>query len=152
MLQAGKLRHRIVIQALDVSPNSNGDVQGSMGEPLEEWVTLGQAWAAIEPVSGREFIAAQSEQSKISTRITVRYRTDIDFSTRVYHEAKGQYYNVEAVLADKDSGLEYLTLLCSTGVRYQADLPPAPPTHSFLFKDNGSDFLYKDDGISQLWK
>jgi len=37
---------------------------------------------------------------------------------RLYHAAKDQYYNIEGVLSDKDSGLEYITLPCSEGVRY----------------------------------
>lgn len=152
MLNAGKLCHRVVIQRLQVSPDSAGQVQDDMGELNEEWETLGTVYAAIEPVSARELITAQSERSKISTRITIRYRSDVDYAMRVYHEAKGQYYNIEGVLADKESGLEYLTLACSTGMRYVSDAPPVPPSESFLYKDNGIDALYKDDGVSQLWK
>lgn len=47
-------------------------------------------------------------------RITIRYRQDIDATWRVVHG--GKFYNVEGVLADKDSGLEYQTLPVSQGV------------------------------------
>lgn len=75
-------------------------------------------WAAIEPVSGRELIAADTELSKIQCRIVICYRADVTAKMRVVHAAKNMYYNIEAALCDKDSGLKYLTLHCSEGVRY----------------------------------
>lgn len=83
------------------------------------WMDLDEVWAAIEPLSAREFNVSQAEQSKISARITIRYRTDITSKMRLYYAAKDQYYNIHGVLSDKDSGLEYITLPCSEGLREQ---------------------------------
>jgi SPP1 family predicted phage head-tail adaptor len=83
-------------------------------------------WASIEALSAREFIAAQAEDSKVNTRITIRYRSGINAKMRLYHEAKDVYYNIEGVLSDKDSGLEYLTLPCSSGLRYEQGADVAP--------------------------
>lgn len=118
MLNAGTLRHKITIQRLEDVEDSAGEVQDSNGDPVQEWVDVATVWAAIEPVSGREFIAAQAEQSKVIARIVIRYRNDIDAAMRLFHAYKQLYYNIEAVLPDKESGLEYLTLLVSEGVRY----------------------------------
>lgn len=82
------------------------------------WTNVATVWAEISPVSAKEFIAAQVEDSKVTTRILIRYRSDFDHSCRIYHAAKNQYYNIEGKLSDKDSGLEYLTLPCSEGLRY----------------------------------
>lgn len=112
MLYAGKLRHRIVIQF------PNGTQSPQSGGYSDAWADLGKVWAAIEPVSAREFVASQSENAKITTRIVIRYRDDINASMRIYHPAKDKYYNIEGLLADKESGLEYLTLPCSEGIRY----------------------------------
>lgn len=119
MIQAGKLRHRVVIQKQAESQNQ------SDGSIIIEWVDVAKVWCAIEPLSAREFVAAQAEASKITTRITVRYRPDVTAKMRLYHAAKDMYYNIEGVLSDKDSGLEYLTLPCSEGVRYQEGDPDA---------------------------
>ncbi len=119
MLNAGRLRHRIRIEHLVNMEDSAGEVQNESGELEQEWVTLAEVWAAIDPLSAKEFVAAQSEQSKVVARITIRYRTDLDASMRIYHAAKGLYYNIEGILSDKDSGLEYLTLPVSEGVRYE---------------------------------
>lgn len=116
MLNSGKLRHRVVIQYPLESQNQD------TGAIDVVWTDVATVWSSIEPVSAREFIAAQSEGSKVSTRITMRYRPDIDAKMRLYHAAKGQYYNIEGVLADKESGLEYLTLPCSEGLRYYGDV------------------------------
>lgn len=111
---AGKLRHRVIIQRqAETQDSTNGSVEVA-------WQDVASCWAAIEPVSVREFTAAQVEQSKISTRIIIRYRDDVTAKMRVLHEAKSMYYNIHGVLSDKDSGLEYLTLPCSEGVRYVA--------------------------------
>lgn len=112
MIKAGKLRHRVKIQY----PAESQDQE--TGALNVTWITKATVWASIEPISAREFIAAQSEDSKVSARITIRYRSDIDAKMRIYHEAKDLYYNIEGVLSDKDSGYEYLTLPVSEGLMY----------------------------------
>lgn len=111
MIQAGKLRHRIVIQKPVITQDQNS------GAYITNWQDADSVWCAIEPISAREFIASQVEDSKVTTRITIRYRSDVNHSCRLYHAAKNKYYNIEGVLADKNSGLEYLTLPCSEGIR-----------------------------------
>lgn len=120
MLHAGKLRHRITIQKPFETQNFN------TGAVSIEWVDFATVWSAIEPISAREFIASESEVSKVTARITIRYRAGIDAKMRVKHLKSGEYdyYNIEGVLSDKQSGIEYLTLPCSEGVRYEeGDVP-----------------------------
>lgn len=112
-IDAGKLRHRIAIQEYQFIKQDP-----STGEETRDWASIHECWAAIEPVSAREFVAAQAAQSKVTARITIRYVDGIDASMRIVHAKRGKdvIYNIEGVLADKDSGLEYLTLPCSEGV------------------------------------
>lgn len=119
MLQAGKLRHRVTLQRQAETQDS------ATGAVVVSWQNVATVWAAIEPVSAREFIASQSEVSRVTTRITIRYRSDITSKMRLYHSAKDAFYNIEGVLSDKDSGLEYITLPCSEGVRYLEGEPEA---------------------------
>ena len=107
-MQSGKLRHRIVIERLNHSaqdPNT--------GDIVQAWEPLKTVYAAVEPVSGKEFIQSAATQAQISARITIRH-TDIAQSDRIMH--KGDEYNIHAVLPDRVSGLEYITLMCSKGV------------------------------------
>lgn len=112
MLNPARLRHRIVIQKPVETQDSN------TGAITTTWQDVATVWATIEPLSVKEIIAAQAEDSKMSGRITIRYRSDINHSYRLYHAAKNMIYNVEGILADKESGLEYLTIPVSEGVRY----------------------------------
>lgn len=108
-LKAGRLRHRVDIQ-------SRSNVQDPVtGEITTTWVNTWTAVpAAIEPLSAREFIAAQAVQSMVTARITLRYRAGLDASMRIVHN--GTIYNPAGFLADPDSGLEYVTIPVSTGV------------------------------------
>lgn len=107
-LEAGKLRHRIKIQAPGMSQDP------VTGEMVQGWTDLASVWASVEPLSARDFIAAQSNQSEISARIVIRYRPGILPTMRIIH--RGKVYGIQGVLADKDSGLEYLTLPVTEGV------------------------------------
>lgn len=119
MLSAGRLRHRVQLQIpVETQDSQSGAINVS-------WQTIATLWASIEPLSAREYIAAQAESSRVSTRILIRYR-DINAKARFYHQAKDQYYNIEGDLADKDSGLEYLTIPCSEGLRYIAGTQAIP--------------------------
>lgn len=107
-LSAGRLRHRVRIE----KPTHKQDqVTGEMTQCWE--LVADKVPAAIEPLSAREFIAAQAVQSQVTARIVIRHR-DIDPTMRIIH--KGRAYNIHGVLPDADSGIEYLTLPCSMGV------------------------------------
>lgn len=113
MFDARKLRHRVVIQKPVETQNS------SSGAVVTTWEDIATVWCAIEPLSVKELIAAQAEDSKVSARITMRYRRNISHEMRLYHAGKNQYYNIEGILADKMSGLDYITVPVSEGLRYQ---------------------------------
>lgn len=112
-MQAGRLRHRIVIEELAVTLDSDGD-------QVETWVPIGPALPAeIKPLSGRELIAAQAVQSKVATRIVMRYRPGFEplpHQMRAVHRAT--VYSIEAVIPDPHSGRQWMTLQCSSGVRH----------------------------------
>jgi len=107
-MQAGRLRHRVKIQY----PAETQDPE--TGAINVVWTDLATVWAAIEPLSARDFVAAEAEQSKVTARIVIRYRADITAKMRIYYPAKKGFYKIDGDLADKDSGLEYLTLVVST--------------------------------------
>lgn len=119
-IAAGTLRHRVRIEEYVDVADSNGDpLRGDQGEFVKVWQEVVTVWAAIEPLSAREFLAAQALQSQVSARITIRYRTGLDAAMRFVHLVNGlpsKLYNPAGFLADKESGLEYLTIPVSEGV------------------------------------
>ena len=109
-LAAGRLRHRVMLQ----SPSYMQDPV--TGDNALTWIDRGEVRAAIEPLSAREFIAAQATQSEVSANLIIRRRSEIDATWRAVHIVRGTIYNIHGVQSDKESGLEYQTLPCSTGV------------------------------------
>ncbi|WP_323115148.1 phage head closure protein [Pseudomonas guariconensis] len=111
-MQAGKLRHRIDIQEL---VPVRDPVTLEFGEP--EWVTRWEKCPArVEPLSARDLVAAQAAQSEATARMVIRYRPGVLPTMRIVY--RGEVYSIEGPpLEDDKSGLEYLTLLVSKGVK-----------------------------------
>lgn len=107
-MQAGKLRHRLTFQR----PVYTQDSQ--TGAQTPDWQDAFTLWGRVEPLSGRDFLAAQEHETQISARITVRFNAGITSDMRILHREK--YYSIEAPLPDVKSGIEYLTLLVSEGL------------------------------------
>ncbi len=110
-IQAGKLRHRIEIQH-KVTPRD--PVTGEFGEP--SWQLFAKVWAQVTPLSARDLIAAQAAQSEATARMVIRYRAGLLSTMRIVY--RGEVYSIEGPpLADPNSGLEYLTMLVSKGLK-----------------------------------
>lgn len=111
-MQAGRLRHRIDIQELKPVRDP---VTLEFGEP--EWVTRWEKCPArVEPLSARDLVAAQAAQSEATARMVIRYRPGVLSTMRIVY--RGEVYSIEGPpLEDDKSGLEYLTLLVSKGVK-----------------------------------
>lgn len=112
-MQAGRLRHRVTIEEHIVTLDSDGAQETA-------WVAIGSPLPAeIVPLSGRELIAAAAVQSKVSTRIVMRWRPGFEplqHPMRAVH--RGTVYSIEAVIRDPISGRHRMILQCSSGVRH----------------------------------
>lgn len=112
-MQAGKLRHRIQLQ---VQVKGQDPETGAVSLVWQDWPAAGEKlWASIEPLSARDFIAAHALQSEVAARIVIRHRDGVLSSMRALH--RGKVYTIRGVLPDPVSGIEYLTLPVSEGVR-----------------------------------
>lgn len=105
-VRPGALRHYITIEQKTVT-------RDSYGAEVVTWSTFAQAWAGIQPLNGRELIAAQAVQSEITGKIIMRYMTGVKAAMRVSYE--GKYYDIKAVI---DPLLQHreLQLLISEGL------------------------------------
>lgn len=104
-MQSGKLSHRIIIQSLVPVQN------GTTGIVTDTWTIFATVWAEVRPASVREFVAAGIAESKITTAVKIRYLAGIKTSMCILHGM--QIFNIEGVLSDPRSGMEYITLPCS---------------------------------------
>jgi SPP1 family predicted phage head-tail adaptor len=110
-MQAGKLRHYVTFERLDVSFDSEGAT-------VEEWVPLFDGRripADVDAISGRELLAANALQSKVSTRIVIRYRQGLLPQDRIVYG--DTIYSIEAIVPDPHSRRQWITLQCSDGPR-----------------------------------
>ena len=73
---AGHLRHRVTVQRAVDTRDASGGV-------IEEWRTIGDRWARVQPLRGRERYAAQQVNPALSHRITMRYTTAVSAARRI---------------------------------------------------------------------
>ena len=102
MTAASKLRHRITFQ-------ERATGQDEFGQPIDTWQDICTVWAAVEPLSGREFWAAQQVQAEVTTRIRIRYRQGIRPEMRVLYD--GRTYDIQTVIDPEERHVE-LQLMC----------------------------------------
>lgn len=103
-MQAGRLDQRITLEAATTEPSG-------WGQPVETWAPVATVWAAVEPLAGREYFAADAAQSEVTTRMRMRWRPGIKGQMRVQHA--GTVYNIKSVI-DIRSGRRELVLMCTS--------------------------------------
>jgi SPP1 family predicted phage head-tail adaptor len=75
MISIASLRHRLTLEAPDELPDGMGGV-------VRTWSSLGEIWAAIEPLGASEAIAADKRLGRITHRIALRYRAGLTLNHR----------------------------------------------------------------------
>lgn len=106
-MRTAPLNKRIKIQRRVESANEFKETVVS----FIDWV---EVWAAIEPLAGREYIAAQQIAGDITTRIRIRALQGADRKMRVVYEksaAQTKYYEIDNVLSVAENNRE-LVLMC----------------------------------------
>lgn len=110
-MQAGRLRHRVAVEAKSrVQNDGEGDV-------TETFVPRGYLWASIEPISGRELLRADVINAELDTRITVRWSplaAQIDATWRIRH--RSIFYNVALPPMEKSLGHREIEIMCKSGL------------------------------------
>ena len=103
-ISAGQLRHRVAFYKQSTTRSATGAVQAG------RWENVFTVWGQFVPLSVKDIIAGQAQETQITARAKIRYRTDIDGTMRVEHA--GQMYEIVGEpLADNRTGREYLTLV-----------------------------------------
>ena len=67
MSAIGKLRHRLTLETASDTPDGAGGVERA-------WTSLGEIWAAVEPVSASDAVVADKRVGSLTHRIVVRHR------------------------------------------------------------------------------
>lgn len=103
-VRGGDLRHVVTVQSYtDGAPDA-------LGQPVRSWAALYTGIrAAIWPLTGREYLAAQSINSKIDCKIRIRYHAGIYSKNRVIWGART--FEIATVIQPEMRPI-YLDLLC----------------------------------------
>lgn len=111
-MRAGKLRHWLTFHRDAGQLDSDGAWEMAW---IDAFPTSSRMPCEITYLQGRELIAAQALNSKVTCRIVTRYRPGFEASLRAV-ASDGSIFNIEAVLPDSGSGRSSVALLASTGV------------------------------------
>lgn len=112
---ASRARTRISIE----QQAATGDAYGGR---KKVWSTFIEVWGIVEPASGREVFSNLQLQSRVDSRITIRYLPELSdtmSAARFRVRLGSRLYNVQAVLnLDEDmktEGTRYQKFLCTEG-------------------------------------
>ena len=106
-MQAARLRHRVSLESQSTSKDT-------FGQPLQSWATVLTCWAAVEPLSGRELLAARQMASEVTHRVIVRYQAALAAPRTVmtYRVNFGErYFDIREVLNTDERDRE-VHMLC----------------------------------------
>src|SRR3989304_308704 len=73
---AGRLNKRVTLQSATIARDDNG-------QPIETFANVAEIWAAIDPIRGREYFAAQQVSADTTHRLTIRYRSGVSVQNRL---------------------------------------------------------------------
>lgn len=98
----GEMRHRIFFQqAIETDDGYGGKVK--------TWINCGEAWAKVEPLTGREFFYAHQIQAEVTHRVTTRFRQDVHREMRI--SAGSRILEIESIV-DLDEAHQFLEFFC----------------------------------------
>lgn len=100
---AGRLRHRVIIQA-------QATTQDSVGQRTISWTDVENAWARISPVAGKDYFNQSGEHAEITHKILMRHGATIAVGNRL---ALGtRTFDVRAVLnlGERNSFLQIMAV------------------------------------------
>jgi len=75
MIDAGKLRERVIWQ-------TPFETRNALGESGSSWSTFAEVWASVEGVSAREYLLSGQQRIETSHRIRCRYVPGLKQSMR----------------------------------------------------------------------
>lgn len=104
-LNVGDLRHQITIQQM-------ADTTDDYGTPVEtdEWNTFATVWAAINPLTGREYIQTQNVIPDLTATIKIRYLPGVTTRMRVLYGTR--VFDIKAVI-DVEEHHREMQLMCA---------------------------------------
>lgn len=109
---AGQLDQRVKFQVRAAGTNGLREATGA-------WADEGSAvWAKVEPLTGRDFLAAGAMQNAVSTRFVIRHRPGVcgNAALRLVWLKTGEAFEIISALP-VDGRAEFIEIMATHGVR-----------------------------------
>lgn len=104
-MEAGRLRHKVSVQEKQAT-------RDAFGEERIEWREVQPAWAAIEPLRGREFLEAANHGADITVKITLRVHGEIQLRPAMRVSWERRTFEIVSASEIETRGREW-QLLCT---------------------------------------
>lgn len=108
--QAGTLNQQIELQQKTITRSPSGD-------EIAGWSAPRIVWAAVHPIRGKEYMAADHLRATVECKFVVRYLSanDVDAANwRIVHE--GKVYGIVSPPIHVRSAREYIEIMGSSGI------------------------------------
>lgn len=90
-MRAGRMRERVTLQSKSVA-------RDSIGGEIVTWVDEAEVWAEVAPLRGREYFTAEQFEAETTTRVCIRYRSDLALTSVWRLTWREQQYEIEEVI------------------------------------------------------
>ncbi len=110
-MRSGRLKDRVTIQAI----SSSYDV---MGQQVQTWVDSSTRSCSIEPINGKEYFAAQGENTTHNVRIRFRHEKGLlSTSKRLINRrvSPNTIYDIQSVIDPGNEGVELICMVIERG-------------------------------------
>jgi SPP1 family predicted phage head-tail adaptor len=107
-MQAGQLNRLVTLRTKAITRTSTGAESWA-------WVVRGEVWAAILPIRGREYMAADSLRADVEVRIVTRADRNMAIDATWQALSEGVAYSIKSVIQSRTDRAQ-IELMCSAGV------------------------------------
>jgi len=101
MIRSVNLHKKIKIQQATESRTDSVSVENT-------WSTIAEPWASVEPVSGREYFAAQQVQAENTIKFRIRYQSGLDPKMRILYN--DNVYDIKSIINASERNDELLIM------------------------------------------
>lgn len=101
----GPLRQRVTLQTATEAPSPTGS-----GQLVPTWSNVGDFWARVDTLDGRELFYARQVIAKASSKVTMRQVATITAKDRLIYD--GRTLNISSVVK-VDNRNEWYQLICT---------------------------------------
>jgi SPP1 family predicted phage head-tail adaptor len=105
-MRSGPLRNRVIIEIAV-------ETQGADGSISQDWETIAEVWASVDPLIGKEYFAQEREQATVRHKIRMRHLSGITHKMRISRGTR--LFEIESVLNVGERNRE-LVLMCRESV------------------------------------